>query len=257
MEWLTQPEAWIALATLTALEIVLGIDNIIFISIIAGRLPESQRGKGRVMGLGLAMIARIALLLSITWVMSLTTGLFTVLQHEVSGRDLILLVGGLFLLAKSTHEIHHSLEGGGHTKQQSGSVSLASALVQIALIDIVFSLDSVITAVGLAEEVAVMNFVSAFGQQKKPANEKYKVSPGDLMLQNREQTGRQAHDPCNGQQQCDTGNHCEAESHNAAFAALRFRQAACNDGDEDNIVDAEHDFQCGKRCQGNPGLRLG
>lgn len=156
MEWLTQPEAWVALATLTALEIVLGIDNIIFISIIAGRLPESQRGQGRVLGLGLAMFARIVLLLSITWVMSLTTGLFTVLQHEVSGRDLILLGGGLFLLAKSTREIHHSLEGNGHAKQQSGTATLASVLVQIALIDIVFSLDSVITAVGLAEEVGVM-----------------------------------------------------------------------------------------------------
>lgn len=156
MEWLSQPEAWIALVTLTALEIVLGIDNIIFISIIAGRLPESQRNKGRILGLGLAMIARIALLLSITWVMSLTTGLLTVLQHEISGRDLILLGGGLFLLAKSTHEIHHSLEGSGHTKQQSVTTSLTSALVQITLIDIVFSVDSVITAVGLAEEVAVM-----------------------------------------------------------------------------------------------------
>lgn len=156
MEWLTQPEAWIALATLTALEIVLGIDNIIFISIIAGRLPESQRDKGRILGLGLAMLARIALLLSITWVMSLTTGLFTVLQHEISGRDLILLGGGLFLLAKSTHEIHHSLEGSGQTKQRPVTTSLTSALVQITLIDIVFSLDSVITAVGLAEEVAVM-----------------------------------------------------------------------------------------------------
>ncbi len=156
MEWLTQPEAWIALATLTALEIVLGIDNIIFISIIAGRLPESQRGKGRVLGLGMAMIARILLLLSITWVMSLTAGLFTVLEHEVSGRDLILLFGGLFLLAKSTHEIHHSLEGNGHEKQQTVTASLFSVLLQIAVIDIVFSLDSVITAVGLAEDVGVM-----------------------------------------------------------------------------------------------------
>jgi len=156
MEWMTQPEAWIALATLTALEIVLGIDNIIFISILAGRLPEEQRSKGRVMGLGLAMISRIALLLSITWVMGLTTGLFTVMQHEISGRDLILFVGGLFLLAKSTREIHHSLEGAEESKHASGTVSLASVLLQIALIDIVFSLDSVITAVGLAEEIAVM-----------------------------------------------------------------------------------------------------
>lgn len=156
MEWLTQPEAWIALATLTALEIVLGIDNIIFISIIAGRLPEAQRGKGRIIGLSLAMGARIVLLLSITWVMGLTTGLFTVMQHEVSGRDLILLAGGLFLLAKSTREIHHSLEGTEEKKHKSGTASLAAVLVQIALIDIVFSLDSVITAVGLAEEVGVM-----------------------------------------------------------------------------------------------------
>ncbi len=157
MEWLTQPEAWIALATLTALEIVLGIDNIIFISILAGRLPEAQRSKGRVMGLGLAMVSRIALLLSITWVMGLTTGLFTVMQHEVSGRDLILFGGGLFLLAKSTMEIHHSLEGAEESKHASGkTISFASVLLQIALIDIVFSLDSVITAVGLAEEIAVM-----------------------------------------------------------------------------------------------------
>lgn len=156
MEWLIQPEAWIALATLTLLEIVLGIDNIIFISIIVGRLPESQRNRGRITGLGLAMASRIALLLSITWVMGLTTELFEVMEHGVSGRDLILLAGGLFLLAKSTHEIHHSLEGTEKHDKKSGSASMAAILVQIAVIDVVFSLDSVITAVGLAEHVEVM-----------------------------------------------------------------------------------------------------
>jgi predicted tellurium resistance membrane protein TerC len=157
MEWMTQPEAWIALATLTALEIVLGIDNIIFISIIVGRLPEQQRGKGRIIGLGLAMLTRIALLLSITWVMGLTGSLFTVLDHHVSGRDLILIGGGLFLLAKSTQEIHQSLEGPEEITKKSGSGStFAVTMLQIAVIDIVFSLDSVITAVGLAKNVEVM-----------------------------------------------------------------------------------------------------
>ncbi len=157
MEWITQPEAWIALATLTALEIVLGIDNIIFLSIIVGRLPEQQRGKGRIIGLGLAMLTRIALLLSITWVMGLTGGLFTVLEHHVSGRDLILIGGGLFLLAKSTQEIHQSLEGSEEEVTKSGSKgSFIFTMLQIAVIDIVFSLDSVITAVGLAKDVEVM-----------------------------------------------------------------------------------------------------
>ncbi len=151
-----QPEAWIALATLTALEIVLGIDNIIFISIIVGRLPEQQRNKGRIIGLGLAMMTRIALLLSITWVMGLTTGLFTLLEHNVSGRDLILIGGGLFLLAKSTQEIHQSLEGAEESKKGGSSSSFAFTMIQIAVIDIVFSLDSVITAVGLAKDVEVM-----------------------------------------------------------------------------------------------------
>ncbi|MCF8215417.1 MAG: TerC family protein [Chlorobium sp.] len=156
MDWITQPEAWAALATLTALEIVLGIDNIIFISIISGRLPESQRDKGRVLGLGIAMISRIILLLSITWVMSLTVSLFTVAGHDISGRDLILLAGGLFLLAKSTHEIHHSLEGSESARKQSTTAGFLATMVQIAVIDIVFSLDSVITAIGLAEDVEVM-----------------------------------------------------------------------------------------------------
>jgi len=157
MEWITQPEAWIALATLTALEIVLGIDNIIFISIIVSRLPKEQQNRGRTIGLGLAMLTRIALLLSITWVMSLTTDLFTLLNHTFSGRDLILLGGGLFLLAKSTHEIHQSLEGSEEEATQAASgKAFILTMLQIAVIDIVFSLDSVITAVGLAEDVQVM-----------------------------------------------------------------------------------------------------
>jgi predicted tellurium resistance membrane protein TerC len=156
MDWIAQPEAWIALLTLTALEIVLGIDNIIFISIIVGRLPEIQRAKGRVIGLGLAMLTRIALLLSITWVMGLTSGLFTLLGEVISGRDLILIGGGLFLLAKSTHEIHNSLEGAEETRKNSSKGSFIFTMLQIAVIDIVFSLDSVITAVGLAKDVVVM-----------------------------------------------------------------------------------------------------
>ncbi|HEY6361196.1 MAG TPA: TerC family protein [Vicinamibacterales bacterium] len=155
-EWMSSAEGWIALLTLTVLEVVLGIDNIIFISILAGRLRPDERAKARQTGLALAMFIRIALLLSITWVMSLTTPLFTVTSQEISGRDLILIVGGLFLLAKSTHEIHDKLEGEeGHA---SGKVaaSFAGVIVQILLLDIVFSLDSVITAVGMAEDVAVM-----------------------------------------------------------------------------------------------------
>ncbi|NTW49903.1 MAG: TerC family protein [Chlorobiales bacterium] len=156
MEWISQPEAWIALATLTALEIVLGIDNIIFISILVGRLPVAQRSQGRIFGLALAMITRIALLLSLSWVMSLTKGLFTVLNNDISGRDLILLGGGLFLLAKSTSEIHTSLEGAEHERKDKAAASFIGTLVQIAIIDVVFSLDSVITAVGLAQHIEVM-----------------------------------------------------------------------------------------------------
>jgi predicted tellurium resistance membrane protein TerC len=156
MDWLTNPEAWIALVTLTVLEIVLGIDNIIFISILVGRLPDHQRNKGRIIGLGLAMVTRILLLLSITWVMKLTTPLFTVLSKEISGRDIILIGGGLFLLWKSTVEIHESLEGPGEERKAQALAGFASTIAQIALIDIIFSLDSVITAVGLAKDVAVM-----------------------------------------------------------------------------------------------------
>lgn len=158
MEWIYSPEAWIALLTLTSLEIVLGIDNIIFISILSGRLPEEQRKKGRIAGLALAMIMRILLLFSIAWVMKLTTPLFNILEFSISGRDIILLTGGLFLLAKSTHEIHASLEMVATDGNNSATKSLSfmSCLVQIALIDMVFSLDSVITAVGLAKDIPVM-----------------------------------------------------------------------------------------------------
>ena len=156
MDWLTSPEAWIALVTLTALEIVLGVDNIIFISILVGRLPEQQRNKGRVLGLGLAMLTRILLLLSLTWVMRLTAPLFSVFSHEISGRDLILISGGLFLLWKSTMEIHGSLEGEEEHRTAGASSRFGAILIQIAILDIVFSLDSVITAVGLAQDVAVM-----------------------------------------------------------------------------------------------------
>jgi predicted tellurium resistance membrane protein TerC len=156
MVWMAEPEAWIALLTLTALEIVLGIDNIIFISILVGRLPDTQRNRARTLGLALAMVSRIVLLLSITWVMRLTEPIFTLFSNEISGRDLILIVGGLFLLGKSTHEIHNSLEGHEEDAQQAQAAGFASILIQIALIDIVFSLDSVITAVGLARHVQVM-----------------------------------------------------------------------------------------------------
>lgn len=154
-EWITSPEAWIALATLTALEIVLGVDNIIFISILVGRLPEAQRNLARTVGLGLAMVARLVLLFSIAWVVGLTQPWFSLLGMEVSGRDVILIAGGLFLLAKATHEIHASLEGVVDSEKPPAA-GLAGVLVQIALLDVVFSLDSVITAVGLARHVSVM-----------------------------------------------------------------------------------------------------
>ncbi len=155
-EWLARPDAWIALGTLTALEIVLGIDNIIFLSVLVGRLPEKQRVFARRVGLGLAMIARLALLFSISWVMGLTEPWLTVFSHEISGRDLILVGGGMFLLAKATLEIHQSLEGNEESDPAMGAASLGMVLVQIALLDIVFSLDSVITAVGLVEQVSIM-----------------------------------------------------------------------------------------------------
>ena len=156
-EWLGSSQAWVALGTLTALEVVLGVDNIIFISILVGRLPAEQRNFARRAGLGLAMITRLGLLFSISWVMGLTEPWFTLFNQQISGRDLVLIGGGLFLLAKATHEIHNSLEGeeeeGGSTV---GAAGLGMALVQIAVLDIVFSMDSVITAVGLVEHVSVM-----------------------------------------------------------------------------------------------------
>jgi len=159
MDWLLDPHAWIALVTLTALEIVLGVDNIIFISILVGRLPEHQRQRARVLGLGFAMFTRIALLLSLAWVITLTEPLFSIplLAKEISGRSLILIGGGLFLLWKSVHEIHSSLEGEveEHAAAALGA-SFAGVIIQIAIIDIVFSLDSVITAVGMVEQVSIM-----------------------------------------------------------------------------------------------------
>jgi predicted tellurium resistance membrane protein TerC len=156
MDWMSTSEGWIALLTLTVLEIVLGIDNIVFISILSGKLRGDQRERARKVGLSLAMLIRILLLLSITWVMGLTAPWFELFGHPISGRDLILLLGGLFLIAKSTHEIHGSLEGGeGHGPGQIAA-SFTSTIVQILLLDIVFSLDSVITAVGMASDVSIM-----------------------------------------------------------------------------------------------------
>jgi predicted tellurium resistance membrane protein TerC len=156
MEWLTDPQIWIAFATLTALELVLGIDNVIFISILAGKLPVDQQKKARMVGLGLAMLMRIALLFSLSWIIRLTAPLFTVFSQEISGRDLVLICGGLFLLAKSTHEIHQRLEGDeGHVSTRV-MPSFTSVIVQILLLDIVFSLDSVITAVGMVSQIEIM-----------------------------------------------------------------------------------------------------
>jgi len=157
VDWFTDPQAWMALLTLTVLEIVLGIDNIIFLSILAGRLPEKQQPRARTIGLAAAMIMRILLLLSITWVMRLTAPLFTVVGNEISGRDLILIIGGLFLLAKSTHEIHNKLEGEMEAAEgKRRAARFASVIIQIMLLDIVFSLDSVITAIGMVREVSIM-----------------------------------------------------------------------------------------------------
>jgi predicted tellurium resistance membrane protein TerC len=156
MNWLTDPEVWIALVTLTSLEIVLGIDNIVFISILAGKLPREQRARARTVGLAAAMLSRIALLFSLTWVMRLTAPLFEVIGREISGRDLILIGGGLFLLAKSTHEIHTRVEGDGDEMAGRAVSSFAGVIFQIFLLDVVFSLDSVITAIGMVEQVGVM-----------------------------------------------------------------------------------------------------
>lgn len=155
-EWVVSPEAWVALATLIALEIVLGIDNIIFISILVGKLPVEQRDKARHLGLTLAMASRLALLFSLVWVMGLVEPLFSVFGKEISGRDIILILGGLFLLAKSTHEIHSSLEIAQESKANITHSGFYTVLMQVAVIDIVFSLDSVITAVGLVNYLSIM-----------------------------------------------------------------------------------------------------
>jgi predicted tellurium resistance membrane protein TerC len=156
MDWITDPQAWVALATLTALEIVLGIDNVVFISILAGKLPKQDQGKARKLGLMMAMLMRIALLFSLSWIIRLTAPLVTVVGQEISGRDLVLIFGGLFLLGKSTHEIHGRLEGDEGEASVRVRPSLRSVLIQIVLLDIVFSLDSVITAVGMADDLGVM-----------------------------------------------------------------------------------------------------
>jgi predicted tellurium resistance membrane protein TerC len=155
MEWITQPQGWVSLLTLTTLEIVLGIDNIIFIALLAGKLPRAEQARARTLGLALAMVIRILLLLSITWIMQLTSPLFTIGQ-EISGRDLILIVGGLFLIGKSTFEIHDKLEGTEGHREIRGRVSFWGVITQILLLDIVFSLDSVITAVGMASHLTIM-----------------------------------------------------------------------------------------------------
>jgi predicted tellurium resistance membrane protein TerC len=159
MEWIADPKIWISLFTLTALEIVLGIDNIIFISILASKLPPEQQPKARKLGLSLALITRILLLMSLTWIMGLTRPLFTlpIIDQGISGRDLVLLLGGLFLIWKSVREVHEKLEDeDGHVTSVKSRVSFKGVIVQILLLDIVFSLDSVITAVGMAEHIWVM-----------------------------------------------------------------------------------------------------
>src|SRR3954462_5916465 len=159
MDWLTDPAIWVSLLTLTGLEIVLGIDNVIFISILAGKLPLTQQEKARRLGLSLALITRVLLLMSLSWIMGLTKPLFTLplLHQEVSGRDLVLLIGGLFLIWKSVREVHEKLEDAdGHANPSRGGASFASVIVQILLLDVVFSLDSVITAVGMADNIWVM-----------------------------------------------------------------------------------------------------
>ena len=157
MHWILEPQAWIALATLTALELVLGIDNIVFISILAGKLAPEVRNRARRIGLALAMLMRIALLLSLAWVIRLTAPFFGVLGNEFSGRDLILILGGLFLIAKATHEIHQKLEGETeHAPARGAAASFGSVIAQIVALDAVFSLDSVITAVGMVNEIPIM-----------------------------------------------------------------------------------------------------
>lgn len=158
LSWLSDPSVWVAFATLTVLELVLGIDNVIFISILSGKLPPEQQAKARYIGLTMALVMRVILLFSLSWVMTLTTPLFTlpVVNHAVSGRDLILIIGGLFLIAKSTHEIHGSLEGEEGHASKKVYASFTSVIIQITVLDIVFSLDSVITAIGMVDRVPIM-----------------------------------------------------------------------------------------------------
>jgi predicted tellurium resistance membrane protein TerC len=156
MEWLSDPQIWLSLVTLTFMEIILGIDNVVFISILAGKLPKEQQAKARKLGLSLALITRIFLLAGIAWVAKLTAPLFAVFEQTISGRDLVLLAGGLFLLYKSTSEIHHKLEGDEGEQRAKGVVTFTAVIIQILILDIVFSLDSVITAVGMANELWVM-----------------------------------------------------------------------------------------------------
>jgi len=156
MDWFADPQAWIAFVTLLGLEIVLGIDNVVFISILAGKLPVAQQPKARYVGLGLAMLMRIALLFSLSWVIRLTAPLFAIFGHEISGRDLILIIGGLFLLAKATREIHQKLEGEEGQSSARVKPSFSSVIIQILLLDLVFSLDSVITAVGMVNDISIM-----------------------------------------------------------------------------------------------------
>ncbi len=156
MDWLTDPQIWIAFLTLTVLELVLGIDNIIFVSILSGKLPAEQQPKARFIGLSMALLMRVLLLLSLTWVMGLTAPLFTVFSQSVSGRDLILIIGGLFLIGKSTHEIHGGLEGEEGQASRKVYASFASVIIQITFLDIVFSLDSVITAIGMVDNIWIM-----------------------------------------------------------------------------------------------------
>jgi predicted tellurium resistance membrane protein TerC len=156
MDWITSPEAWVGLLTLLSLEIVLGIDNVVFISILADKLPASQRARARQVGISLAVITRILLLLSISWIVGLTSTLFSIGSQDFSGRDLVLIVGGFFLVGKATHEIHAKLEGAEEGTVERTAASFNGVIIQIVLLDIVFSLDSVITAVGIVEEIAVM-----------------------------------------------------------------------------------------------------
>jgi predicted tellurium resistance membrane protein TerC len=156
MDWLSDPQIWASLVTLTVLEIVLGIDNLIFIAIVAGRLPGAQAGKARQLGLALALVTRLLLLASIAWLAGLTRPMFEVLGHTVSWRDVVLIGGGLFLVYKGTYEIHHRVEGGDSHEEGRGSHGFAAAIAQIVVLDMVFSLDSVITAIGMAEHLWVM-----------------------------------------------------------------------------------------------------